>query len=486
MCPADILFYGGAAGGGKTWTLLMEPIYHKDNSNFRAVMFRRTMPNITNAGSMWDQSMRIYPYANGQPNKGNHHWEFPSKARVEFASLQYDDSVLDWKSAEVPLFGFDQIEEFTEYQFWYMNSRNRSTCGVSPYIRCSCNPVPEDDKVGGWVHKLISWWLDEETGLPRPERSGVIRWFIRVHDTLQWYDTKAEAVEGVKRAGFVLPPTVSPEQIPRSLCFIASKLEDNQKLMTIDPGYYATLMAMPMVERERLLGGNWKIRPSAGNVFNRAWFDIIDAAPIDTMWVRYWDKAGTDALENPSAAYTAGVKMGYSPTTGRYYVGHVARGQWGEFERERNIKQCAELDTSSVTIYVEQEPGSGGKESARHTVIHTVPGFACYADRVRGDKYFRARPFAAMVQALNVSLIRGPWNEAYLSELHNYDPTADGWKDQVDGSSGAFNKLTAGRPLEDITPKPPTDEERQAQFREVAEEFTEQVQRMGCVFPGEA
>lgn len=438
------------------------------------------MPNITNAGSMWDQSMRLYPYAQGTPNKANYHWEFPSKARVEFASLQYEDSVLEWKSSEIALIGFDQVEEFTESQFWYMVSRNRSTCGIRPYIRCTINPVPEDDKIGGWAHKLISWWLNEETGLARPERDGVIRWFIRIQDSLHWYDTKEQAIEAARAAGFQ-----HPEVIPKSFCFIASKLEHNQKLMTIDPQYYANLMALPMVERERLLGGNWKIRPSAGNVFNRAWFSLIDAAPIDTLWVRYWDKAGTAALENPKAAYTAGVKMGYSPTTGGYYVGHVARGQYGEFERERLIQQCAQLDTSNVTIYVEQEPGSGGKESARHTIIHTLPGFACYADKVRGDKYFRARPFAAMVQALNVSIVKGDWNEAYLSELHNYDPTADGWKDQVDASSGAFNKLTAGRPLEDVTPQSRTAEEEQVVRDEQAEQFRQQVAQQGCYFPGD-
>lgn len=480
MCAADILFYGGAAGGGKTWTLLLEPIYHKDNAQFRAVMFRRTMPNITNAGSMWDQSMKLYPYAGAVPNASKYLWTFPSNARVEFGSLQHEQSVLDWKSSEIALIGFDQVEEFTESMFWYMVSRNRSTCGIKPYIRCTINPVPEDDKIGGWAHKIISWWLDEATGIPIPERDGVIRWFIRVGDALQWFDSKVEAVGTAKGIGFD-----EPELIPKSFCFIRSRLQDNKILRTIDPGYYANLMSLPMVERERLLGGNWKIRPQAGNVFNRAWFNLVDAAPVDTVWVRYWDKAGTAALENPHAAYTAGVKMGYSATTGGYYVGHVSRGQWAEGIRERNIRQCADLDTSAVTVYVEQEPGSGGKESARHTIIHTLPGFACYADKVRGDKYFRARPFAAMVQALNVSLLKGDWNEAYLSELHNYVPEGDGYKDQVDASSGAFNKLTAGRPLEDVTPGPRTEEELKAEQQKAIKEAQDHVVRMGCVFPGE-
>jgi predicted phage terminase large subunit-like protein len=176
--------------------------------------------------------------------------------------------------------------------------------------------------------------------------------------------------------------------------------------------------------------------------------------------------------------------MGYSPTTGRYYIGHVAHGQWAELQRERMIKQTAQIDGSMVTIYVEQEPGSGGKESARHTITQTLPGFACYADRVKGDKYLRCRPFAAMVQAYNVDVVLGEWNEAYLSELHNYVPDEDGYKDQVDASSGAFNKLTAGKPLEIITPNV-TPEQEQAMLDEANEAALQHVRNQGAVFPGE-
>lgn len=477
MNPADILFYGGGAGGGKTWTLLLEPIYHKAVAGFMAVMFRRTMPNITNAGSMWDQSTKLYPHADAKSNESNHHWTFLSGARVEFASLQHEKSVLDWKSSEIALIGFDQIEEFTEGQFWYMISRNRSTCGVAPYVRCTVNPVPEDDAIGGWVHKLIQWWLDQETGLPIKERDGIVRWFFRLNEEIRWYDSKQEAIADAIKHGF---PPDKAAVLPKSLSFIAARLEDNKKLMEVDPGYYANLMSMPLVERERLYGGNWNIRPTAGKVFNRAWFTIVPTAPVDTQWVRYWDKAGSE----DSGAYSAGVKMGYSPTTKGYYVGHVARGQWEALAREKVIRQCAEIDGTGVTVYVEQEPGSGGKESAKNTIINTLPGFACFADRVKGDKYARAHPYAAMVQAYNVFVVAGDWNDAYLSELHNFTPEGSGYKDQVDASSGAYNKLTGGKTLDLLSPVV-TPEQEQAMLDEVNEAAMNHVLRQGVVFPGE-
>jgi predicted phage terminase large subunit-like protein len=480
--PADILFYGGGAGGGKTWTLLLEPIYHKDVPGFMAVMFRRTMPNITNAGSMWDQSGKLYPHVQAKSNESVHHWTFPSGARVEFASLQHNKSVLDWKSSEIALIGFDQIEEFTEDQFWYMTSRNRSTCGVAPYIRCTVNPVPEDDAIGGWVHKLIQWWLDKDTGLPIKERDGVVRWFFRSNEDIVWFDSRAEAVQAAIQRGF---PSDKAALLPKSLSFIAARLEDNKKLMEVDPGYYANLMNMPLVERERLYGGNWNVKPTAGRIFNRAWFEIVPMAPVDTVWVRYWDKAGTEERENPNAAFTAGVKLGYSQTTKGFYVGDVAHGQWQALAREKVIKQCAQMDGTEVTVWVEQEPGSGGKESAKNTIMQTLPGYACFADRVKGDKYVRAQPFAAMVQAQNVFLVAGDWNEGYLNELHAFEPEGTGRKDRVDASSGAYNKLTAGRSLELVGGKPLTEEQEQALLDEAAEAARQHVRERGVIFPGE-
>src|SRR6185436_1489759 len=75
-CNADICFYGGAAGGGKTHGLLLEPIYHYKKPDFGAVLFRRTYPEIANKGGMWDESVKIYPYLGGKPNEGDCEWIF--------------------------------------------------------------------------------------------------------------------------------------------------------------------------------------------------------------------------------------------------------------------------------------------------------------------------------------------------------------------------------------------------------------------------
>lgn len=166
--------------------------------------------------------------------------------------------------------------------------------------------------------------------------------------------------------------------------------------------------------------------------------NMLDRSKI-THSVRYWDKAGTHG----DGAFTAGVRM-HSMSDGTFVISHVARGQWSALERETNIKTWTEVDAAefgSYEVYIEQEPGSGGKESAEST-IRMLAGFRVYADRVTGAKEIRAEPFAAQVQGGNVGLVAGIWVTDFLDECEVFP--AGKWKDQVDAASGAFSKLAAG------------------------------------------
>ncbi len=180
-------------------------------------------------------------------------------------------------------------------------------------------------------------------------------------------------------------------------------------------------------------------RPPAGGMFPRDKFTIVAAAPYNADRVRYWDKAGSDGKGD----WTVGVLMARA-TTGRFYVEDVVRGQWEAAERERIIRQVAELDsqrpTLSMRIWHEQEGGSGGKESAQAT-NRNLAGFNVYSEPVTGNKATRAEPFAAQVQGGNVDLVKGAWNARYIEELGGF-PFAKN-DDQVDASSGAFNKLSS-------------------------------------------
>lgn len=181
-------------------------------------------------------------------------------------------------------------------------------------------------------------------------------------------------------------------------------------------------------------------RPRAreGNMFKRPWFEIVEAVPAEVTRVRYWDKAGTA----DGGKQTAGVLL--AKAGGLFYVEDCISGHWAAADRERVIKQVAELDRQKygyVTIWVEQEPGSGGKESAEAT-IKNLAGFTVRADKVTGDKVVRAEPLAAQAKANNVKIVKGKWNEGYIEELIAFPKGT--FSDKIDASSGAFNMLAGG------------------------------------------
>lgn len=153
--------------------------------------------------------------------------------------------------------------------------------------------------------------------------------------------------------------------------------------------------------------------------------------------VRYWDKAGSHG----KGAFTVGVKMGLD-LQGNIWVLDVVRGQWGTHDRERKIKETADRDGAGVLIGVEQEPGSAGLESAENT-IKRLMGYRVIKDPATGDKVLRADPFSTQVNAGVVRLAPGGWNKEYVEEM-KYFP-ASRYKDQIDGSSGAFKLLSKVR-----------------------------------------
>src|SRR3990172_7825739 len=133
-CSADILINGGGAGPGKTFALLLENLRHYRNPQFTATTFRRTVPEITKQGGLWDESYHLYPHLGATANQNSLKWEFPGGASVQFGSLQHEKDKFNYDGSQICLIGFDQLEHFTEGQFWYLWARNRSTCGVRPYI----------------------------------------------------------------------------------------------------------------------------------------------------------------------------------------------------------------------------------------------------------------------------------------------------------------------------------------------------------------
>ncbi len=365
-------------------------------------------------------------------------WLFDDKngntlGKVTFAHIERDEELEKWQGSQICEIGFDELTHFSENTFFFMLSRNRSACGVKPFVRATCNPDSDS-----WVAKFIEWWIDQDTGYPIPERSGAIRWMIRRDETIYWADRKEELWEQFNLE------TDEEKSEPKSVTFIMSSVYDNKELLKIDPGYLANLKALSLIQRERLLKGNWKIRSAAGLFFKRTQLgEIFEKAPKDVVrWVRCWDLAATEKNEGGDPAYTAGVLIG-KRKNGRYVIADVINKQMSASDVRKTIKLTAQADRATykrVRIRLPKDPGQAGKDQAE-SYIKYLAGFDVCAVAETGSKEARAEPMAAQWQAGNFDIVYGPWNEEYLLQLENFP---DGkFKDMVDASANGFAELEA-------------------------------------------
>jgi predicted phage terminase large subunit-like protein len=311
-----------------------------------------------------------------------------------------------------------------------MVSRNRSTCGVRPYIRATCNPDADS-----WVADFLGWWINPESGLPVPERAGVLRYYVRVAEKTIWADRPEELVQYLPQPED-LPPSIEPPR-PISVTFIPATVFNNPILLRANPEYYAWLLSLPTLERERLLGGNWKIRPAAGLYFKREWCTIVDELPADLDVVRYWDLAATEKTERNDPDWTVGIKLGRD-RSGGYYLLDLVRARANPGDVERLLRNTAEQDGNRVRIGFGQDPGQAGKSQALH-LVRALSAYTARGALESGDKLTRFGPFSSQCRAGNVKIRRGAWNEELFRVLEGFPDLAH--DDEVDACSGALEML---------------------------------------------
>lgn len=430
--PADIALFGGAAGAGKSWALMLEPLRHIHNPRFGGVIFRRTFPQIAQEGGLWERSEELYPLLGAKPNKANVRWRFPSGARIRFAHMQHETDMLNYQGGEIAYLAFDELTHFTERMFFYLLSRNRSMSGVNPYVRATTNPDPDS-----WVRRFIDWWIGPD-GYAIPERSGRIRWFARVGDQVVWADTKQQLLDENQ----AIEPTD-----PLSFTFVLSRLKDNPALMARDPSYRTKLRALSHVERERLLGdeergGNWDVRAAAGLLFKRQWVEVVDQVPAGLTVIRAWDFAGTQpSPTNPDPDWTVGVKVGRD-AHGTHWILDAVRTRSTPAEVQKLFIATAKADGPGVVQVIPQDPGEAGKTVAQQrTVLPELRGHAVRAVRPTGDKVTRFTQASSLAEQGLLKLQRGAWNDWYVSDLEAFpDATHD---DTADATSDAINHVPA-------------------------------------------
>lgn len=297
------------------------------------------------------------------------------------------------------------------------------------------DPLNPKEAVSEVLLKGANDWIDQ-TLLSRMVDKRITP-FILIMQRLHQNDPTAHTLgkKGVAVRHICLPATLSDKVRPRSLRkrYIGGLFDPIRLPQTIlekthaDMGDYA-------------YAGQYGQHPVplGGGMFRTGEVRIEQSPPLRMKrQVRYWDKAGSAG----KGAWTVGTLMG-EDTHGRFWILDVVRGQWEASVREKIIRQTADRDGKAIWIAVEQEPGSGGKESAQGT-MKNLAGFRIVTDRPVGDKTLRAEPFAVQVNGGNVSIIAAPWNAIWLNEFQFFPFSK--FKDQVDSCSGAFAMLTGQR-----------------------------------------
>jgi hypothetical protein len=233
------LLYGGAAGGGKSEYLLMDPLKWIKNKNFRAILFRNSYPELMR--SLVPRSFNYYPALGGKFNKSDFQWKFPSGAVIDFGYLDLETDMYKYKSAEYAWIGFDELTHFTEDAYKYMMSRNRCPDPMIPKrIRSATNP-------GGKGHAWVkARFIDR---LEPFKKHSFIRERVPGSDEFVDVETTLDNPEGT------------------TIQFIPAKVYDNKVLMENDPDYVKRLEGLKSSERRALLDGDW-------DIFEGQYFDM--------------------------------------------------------------------------------------------------------------------------------------------------------------------------------------------------------------------
>lgn len=447
---ADVLFVGGAAGSGKSLFLLLDsakPEYIR-SFGYNCVLFRKSYPELTNPGGLVDESKTVYRNIGGRFVGKPPTWRWEQfNSQIAFRHIRHEDTVYEYQGAQFARIGFDELTHFSQESFFYMLSRNRSACGVKPQVRATMNPDADS-----WVADFIQWYWNPETGYPIQERSGVMRYFLRLSDEIYWGDSKQDLID--EHYDYLAPVVeashgmVSFDDMIKSFSFVAASVYDNPALLKVNPQYLSNLNALNDVEKQRLLYGNWKIRHDAGLVFDGKWFEIIDYDELPReplIKIRFWDLAATAREDAGSGSCsTAGCLMGMIGTNIYIFDLQVIQVKGGEVINP--IRGCAIADGVKTKIRFELEGGASGKiveESFAKEIEKLDARYDVRAIKPDKSKLQRALPLATQARLGYVYLIRGEWNGEFLSAVESFDglrrPRVN---DIIDAATGAFEQVT--------------------------------------------
>lgn len=411
----DDVFYGGAAGGGKSDALLMAALQYVDIPGYNALLIRDNYANLIKPEGLL---FRAHEWLQGTDAvwKGEpKFYLFPSGATLSFGYL---DGPLDHFNYQGPAYqycGIDEVVNIRENQALYLHTRLRIK-------------EPEEYKeelraLTDYTDKEIEYYYEQYSQIPIRFRCA----------------SNPPTAEQLAKGAWVKKLYVD-EKTRGDRIFVPASLPDNPSINA--EKYVKRFDRVDPITRAQLLKGDWNIKVK-GRMFDRSWFNIVDQPPAQARRVRFYDPAHTEPATKKNQAGTtdpdwfAGCKASVTEQKLLYFE-NVRRWRKTPHASEQEVLNTAKIDGKSVPIVIEREPAAGTKLVADY--IRLLAGYV-----VRGYinpknyKNDQAMALASYAEAGNVYIVNGPWVEEFLDELEVYP---DGLHDdQLRSAVGAFNEL---------------------------------------------
>ena len=320
--PEKEVLYGGAAGGGKSFAMLVDLLRYAANGNHRALLLRRTLAELT---ELVDQSRKLYPKAfpGSIFRESKNTWSFPSGATALFSYVDKDTDVTRYQGQSFTWIGIDELGQYpTPYVWDYLRSRLRTTDpNIETYMRASANP----GGIGGW-------WLK--------------RMFVdpAVPNEPFW----ATDIESKKILCYGPNHPLHPNKPLYQRRFIPARLTDNPFLMESGE-YEAMLLSLPEVERRRLLEGDWDVADGAAfSEFERA-IHVVEPFEVPYNWPRL--RAADYGYSSPSCVLWGAVDWDgtiwiYREFYDKGYTGEALAQIVNALEADDPLMQISVLDGS--------------------------------------------------------------------------------------------------------------------------------------------
>jgi predicted phage terminase large subunit-like protein len=384
---AEIL-YGGAAGGGKSIGLLMGALQFVDVPGYAAILFRRTLTDLSLPGSLMDRANEWLGPTAATYSDARKTWTFPSGATLCFGYLDRGDDKYRYQSSEFQYIGFDELTQFPEADYLYLFSRLRrgATSQLPLRMRAATNP-------GGSGH--------------------------------QWVKKRF----------------LSPEGQEAGRLFIPARLQDNPHLDREE--YTRALGNLPAFERKQLLEGDWSefegthFRPTGWPRYRVDQGAYVLGprliVPAEYLWVFATCDPATSA--KAPADHTCILVAGVTPT-GDVLILYVLRQRLDLAEiiptLARVCREWAPLHFAGLESVAFQRLLV--REAREHPGL---PPIRELRPRGRG-KLERALPAVVKGEGGKIFLpAEAPWLDDFILELTSFTGDGDACDDQVDALSYA-------------------------------------------------